>query len=208
MAKRHFLLVANGDLGVNTVGKIKKNSFDKIVAADGGTSKAVQAGIVPEVVIGDLDSCPDEFFTGLPNTAKILKPSQEINDLEKALSYCINKGADSVTAVGITGGQIDHELNNFSVLAKYCDKISLTVVNDHSTILIIRNQLEIKTKPGQIISLIPWGKAEGITTRGLRYPLNNESLQLGVREGARNEATEQTVEVRLRRGTILLIIPD
>ena len=203
-----FLLIANGEVSKRIIQKTAEFAFDKIIAADGGAVKAQKFGLLPDVVIGDLDSLPPNFAEQNTNVEIIQRPSQELNDLEKALIYCEENGAKQVVAVGITEGRVDHTFNNFSVLAKYFQKFDLFVFNDHAAIRLVQTEFSFAAKPGQIVSLIPMGKVKGIITKGLQYPLNNESLELGIREGASNKAIAETVEISVQSGTLLLFIND
>lgn len=206
--KKEFLLIANGEVNKRIIEKTKEHTFYKIIAADGGAVKALEFGLLPNVVIGDLDSLPYNFSEQNPQIEIIKKPSQELNDLEKALVYCWENGATRVVAVGITEGRVDHTFNNFSVLAKFQQKFDLLIFNNHATIYLVQSSIAFAAKPGQTISLIPLGKVKGVTTHGLKYILNKESLELGVREGASNEAIAENVIISIEQGTLLVFIND
>lgn len=208
MNERNFLIIANGTVNQHIVDKTASYRFDAIVAADGGAEKAVKYGLIPDVIIGDLDSLSTKFIKKHPNIKIIEKPSQELNDLEKSLLYCKEQGALRIIALGITGGRIDHTLNNFSVLAKYCAAFNIKIFNENATIKLVQKELLTFCQPGQTISLIPLGCVKGIKTQGLKYPLNNETLQLGVREGASNTATQKDVHISVENGTLLVFFFD
>ena len=57
----------------------------------------------------------------------------------------------------------------------------------------------------EIVSLIPQPEAT-LTTRGLAWPLNQESLTLGVREGARNRSTGERVELEIHSGAVFVFV--
>jgi thiamine pyrophosphokinase len=55
------------------------------------------------------------------------------------------------------------------------------------------------------ISLFPLsGKVSGITTKGLKYPLQNEALENGVRDGTSNEVISTPVSIAYDVGDLLL----
>jgi thiamine pyrophosphokinase len=59
---------------------------------------------------------------------------------------------------------------------------------------------------GSPISLMPLGLVKGISTSGLKYNLQNESLETGVNSGSSNEAAEDgTVQINYQSGTLLLM---
>ncbi len=175
-----------------------------IVCADGGANKAIPLGLTPDVIIGDLDSVTRKtlrYFFGVP---VIYNPDQNSTDLEKALDFLLANGIRSATVIGATGERPDHTMSNFSILLKYHNRLSLRFLDDLCTAEIVQSRIQFRTSPGRQISLIPMGKCIGVTTRGLKFPLNNESLSLGVREGSSNEATGTIVSVSVKRGSLLL----
>jgi thiamine pyrophosphokinase len=48
--------------------------------------------------------------------------------------------------------------------------------------------------------------AKGITTKGLKYSLNNESLEFGVREGTLNKTSAKSISISFKSGNLLLFI--
>jgi thiamine pyrophosphokinase len=59
---------------------------------------------------------------------------------------------------------------------------------------------------GQIVSLIPLGKVEGITTKGLKFPLNDETLEIGFREGASNAILQKQFSIEIKNGILLVFV--
>ncbi len=209
MPDKTFLLIANGELDKRTLKNIQLDRIDRIVAADGGTMKALSYGIVPDVVIGDLDSIPPDVRKKLGGRIRFIhQPSQELNDLEKALIYCRQENAGCVIVLGFTGERIDHTMNNFSILARYDETMNLEMVDRFARMFFVRDRFEYKGKKGQTVSLIPLGRVDGVTTKGLRYPLRDEPLHFGVREGASNECTEGPFGITIGNGVLLVFVNE
>ena len=210
MEPKHYLLIANGELNCSDFKRVDLSQFTEVVALDGGVVRSLECGIPPDVIIGDLDSLPENYLDKFDKSQFIHKPSQNLNDLEKGIIYCIGEQADELTILGLTGGRTDHLINNFSVLTRYDQKTKITVVDQYARILLIRSNYQFRGKPGQIVSLIPIGKVKGITTRGLKYALKNESLEFGIREGLSNVITSSPVSISIKNGLLLLFIhwPD
>jgi len=178
---------------------------DQVVAADGGAYNVLKHGVNPAVIIGDLDSYTDEAPVG----AKVLhKPDQESNDLQKALSYAAENAAREVIVAGVMGDRLDHGLNNLSVLLEYSQHFkSLSFIDNFGRSFVAERTQQIETAPGKVVSLYPLaGPVEGIVTQDLRYPLVNESLEVGVRNGCLNEALATTVTITHRSGALLLMV--
>ena len=210
MEPKHYLLIANGELNCSDFKRVDLSQFTEVVALDGGAVRSLECGIPPDVIIGDLDSLPENYLDKFDKSQFIHKPSQNLNDLEKGIIYCIGEQADELTILGLTGGRTDHLINNFSVLTRYDQKTKITVVDQYARILLIRSNYQFRGKPGQIVSLIPIGKVKGITTRGLKYALKDESLEFGIREGLSNVIIGSPVSISIKNGLLLLFIhwPD
>jgi thiamine pyrophosphokinase len=198
------LLFANGLVTQNQVKKISNIVFDFIVAADGGVSHAFTWGFKPDYVVGDLDSVDEHIKSKLKPTQFIHLPSQELNDLEKSLNFCKNLDINDLTIVGLTGKRLDHTINNLSVVSRYDSIFKLTIYDANAQIHLVRDKFTFDGVIGQTISLISIGKVGGITTEGLAYPLNNESLIFGEREGASNEIVSTPIKVQIKSGLLFI----
>lgn len=198
------MLFLNGEITSREIGKIRPEQFDLILAADGGAKKALAWQFSPRYVVGDLDSVTKEVRKKLPNAQFMHRPSQELNDLEKALQFCREKNVSQLTILGIGGGRLDHTLNNFSVLCRYDTFFDLQIYDAHSQIFLVRDKWKYEGEINQLISLIPLGKVEGVKTGGLAFPLNDEPLHFGVREGLSNYILCSPVSVSVRHGVLLV----
>lgn len=201
---RSVLIICNGEMPPRHLiaPLLRRKPF--IVCADGGANKVRPYGIIPDVIIGDLDSITDrtrQYFSSVP----ILRdPDQETTDLEKVLNFLLENRAGSAVVIGATGDRPDHTLANLSILLKYHRRIALQYFDERCTIEVVHKRAKFSTVAGQQISLVPMGKCTGITTTGLKYPLKNESLAPGVREGVSNAALGTSVTVTVRTGPLLL----
>jgi thiamine pyrophosphokinase len=175
-----------------------------LVAADGAALKLRERGILPDVVIGDLDSVGDFREVLIAEGVEVIEePSQELNDFEKGLRWVIARGELSATVIGIGGGMTDHALNNFSVLARYARSIRLSVRDEESIGYAVHDAIVLNASPGDRLSLIPLPRAR-LTTTGLVWELDDEVLGFGEREGGSNRAAERIVTVRVTEGVVLV----
>ena len=194
----------NSDISVREIEKIRPEKFDLIVAADGGAKKALSWHFFPRFIIGDFDSITDETRKKLPDAQFIQRPSQELNDLEKALQFCQKQSVTQLTILGFGGGRLDHTLNNLSVLSRYDNFFDLRIYDAHSEIFLVRDEWHFSGEINQLISLIPLGKVDGVKTNGLAFPLNNESLHFGQREGLSNYIVSNPIAVHIRNGLLVV----
>jgi len=203
---KNALLFANGAVTEKEIHRIRDAQFDLIIAADGGVRHAISFGFTLDVVIGDLDSVSPASRKKLPETRFIHRPSQDLNDLNKALIYCEAQGVTHLTLLGICGKRLDHALNNFSVIARFDQTFHLTIYDEFSQIFIVRNEWQYSGKPGQTVSLIPIGNVRGVKTEGLKWVLNNEALNFGEREGCSNVIIANLVKIRIISGLLVVFV--
>lgn len=178
-----------------------------IIACDGASDFLKSAGVTPNVIIGDLDSAKPstlKYFSGKNVTIKKVT-DQNRNDLEKAIMFALSKNFRVINIIGLSGKRLDHTLNNLSILKKFCRKARIMIHENGFSGEIISKSTEFDCKVGDIVSLIPLPKAVGVTAKGLKYPLKNGTLELGVREGALNEAVEKNFYVKIKLGVLLVL---
>ena len=193
---------------------------DLVVAADGGLRWAQKLGVLVDTVVGDMDSVDGAALAEAEaGGAEIVRhdPDKDATDLELALRLACDRGASIITLIGGHGGRLDHFLGNIALLAVLPEGVQAQALMGETEIFVIRGhgtreaeqqdgELVLNGKPGQLVSLIPWGgHAAGIKTEGLRWPLASETLPLGTSRGISNEMTGTKASVSLESGTLLVI---
>ncbi len=177
-----------------------------IIACDGASDFLKTANVTPDVIIGDLDSVKPRTLKYFSKKKVLIKQvkDQNKNDLEKAIKYAISKKCRDINIIGFAGKRLDHTLNNISILKKYHKKAKIRIYENEFEGMIISSKVEFSCKIGDTVSLIPLPKAIGVITSGLKYLLKNETLLMGVRSGALNEAVSEDVKVSVRKGELLI----
>ena len=179
-----------------------------LLCADGGADIAQGYGLTPDYIVGDLDSFSGET-TGHIAADKLIRVDADNTgtDIQKVLRHAVELGVNEAVLLGFTGKRTDHLLWNLSVLKAFAGKIDLRLIDEYCDMRLIDRRIRFRAALGQKISLCPLnGPAVGVTTSGLLFPLDNESLIPGVRDGISNEAIADTVEIQVERGDLLLCI--
>lgn len=199
------IIFANGP--VPELSRIQQSleEADLILCADGGANRAMENNITPDFVIGDLDSINPDLRLKLAKNKLIFKASQQTTDLEKTLQFALENSVTKVTATGISGGRLDHQINNLNILEKFSDRLEINIIDKSGTGIFVRDKTVFKGIIGQQISLIAFRQANGITTKGLKFPLNNESLEWAVRDGLSNEIVSNPVEIEVKEGILFVL---
>jgi thiamine pyrophosphokinase len=202
---RSALIVCNGDPPPRALARRLARTSDWIVAADGGANSARALGLVPDVIIGDLDSVSRETQRAFRTSLLVHLRRQDNTDLEKALDFLAFSGARSVTVLGATGKRIDFTLGNFAALWKYSARMDVRFAGEGWTAIPLRGGCTLRAPRGTTVSLLPLGPCRGITLRGLRYPLRNASMRVGD-TGLSNVVVRSPFSVRVRRGAMIVCV--
>jgi len=202
---RSALIVGNGEPPKRELFAACAQEAELILCADGGANTARRYGYAPDYTVGDLDSIAHPLAA---DRLVLVDPSGHLGtDGQKVLNHAVSLGVTQAVLLGFTGRRTDHLLGNLSLLKTFADRLALRMVDDYCDIRLIHRGIRFRAAIGQKISLCPLnGAATGITTEGLKWPLQSESLIPGVREGISNEVVASPVEIRVEGGDLLLCV--
>jgi thiamine pyrophosphokinase len=218
MALAHdALLVADGDVDMALLTELSM-APDRplLIAADGGAAQVLEAGLVPDIAVGDFDSLRDEERARLEELGvdlRLAAPDKDESDLELGLLAARDAGVERITILGALGlVRPEHSVANLLLLADpRLDGLDVRLAGRGSRIWRIGTvdgpgEATVDGAAGDFVSLFPLGgSAEGVTTEGLRFGLRDESLPLGPSRGLSNELTASRAKVTVRRGCLLVI---
>jgi thiamine pyrophosphokinase len=168
----------------------------RLVGADGGADQIVEAGLKPEVIIGDFDSLSDPLGW-LGKTRLIQIPEQETTDFEKSL---YSTRAPVTVALGMTGGRFDHTLAAIDALARYAKRRRVILVDEYDIALGLTDAIIFEVDRGDRVSVHPLAPVTFWRSAGLEYPLDAVKLAPGVRTGTSNRAIEGKFEIYPEEG--------
>ena len=202
--------LAPNDATLKVVREIK--NVNLVIAADSGLHTATNLGLTVDVVIGDMDSVNAKALTDADSQGtKIIRHDTDKNftDLHAALLYAAEHGAQKMIVVTAGGGRLDHQ---FGVIAAMFDprlgQIQVEALWDNSEIFALQGptSCDFSAELEDIVGLQAFGAvAAGISTTGLRWKLNNESLFSHETRGVSNQATQTRVAVSVLTGQLLVI---
>lgn len=201
------IVVANGVMHSH----FTLESDDVLIAADGGLRHCLDLGLQPAILIGDMDSIDEGDLAALESSdTQILRyPTQkDFTDLELALQHALKLGADEIVIVAALGARWDQTIANLLLPASF-PSVKISLLDGSQEIHYIRagEKLEIHGQPGDMVSLIPLaGKASGITTEHLEYPLQGGELTFGSTRGISNVLLEETGTISINGGLLLCIV--
>lgn len=199
-----IVLIAHGTFFNSDKLLASLNTFDQIIAVDGGLNYCRQFHIQPHLIIGDFDSVQKSLLAHYSDIPKIHFPTdKDKTDLEIAIEHAMTRGTE-LSVFGALGGRADHTLYNLSLLTRYPGKV--TFYNEEEKVSALLHKTKIEMSPGQKISLLPInGPVLGITTRGLKWELVNASFDPHFMSIS-NEAMKTEVEISFQKGNLLCFI--
>ena len=190
------------------------DGVDLVVAADGGARHATTVGLRLSRWVGDGDSIDPADLNALAVTGvRIDRVAREkdASDTELALLAAVEGGAGRISILGALGGpRIDHALTNVALLEHPALAGRVAWLFDERgariSLLVGPGETELAGHVDDLVTLVPvGGRAVGVTTVALRYPLRDETLEAGSSRGLSNVRTAPRAVVSLRDGRLLLI---
>lgn len=170
-----------------------------VISADGATNKLHKMGIIPHLVIGDLDSVDPEMLKLYRHK---MVEDQNYSDFQKALQYMQDNAWFPAIICGVTGGYIDHEINNINIFMQTDGNIFITdAVIGYKVQAEIHYNFPIGTK----ISIIGIPECT-ISTRGLKWELERYATKFPGQNSCFNRVISEKLTVIPHQGTALMMV--
>jgi thiamine pyrophosphokinase len=163
------------------------------------------------VAVGDFDSAsPASVAAAEQAGTRIVRHPREkdATDLELALDAALELHPRRLLVLAGDGGRLDHLLSTVLLLAsaRYAHAQVDAMVGS-AWVHVIRGSRTLEGAPGEVVSLLPLVRAEGVTTEGLVYPLHGETLEAGTSRGVSNVFERDLARIDVHRGVLLAIRP-
>jgi thiamine pyrophosphokinase len=205
-----FLIMANGEYGDLDWYRDRALGFDRVFCADGGAGVARSLGIVPDMVVGDLDSLSPadrDCMAGAGVPFSIHPAEKNRTDTQLALELATAEGAAGITIWGGTGSRLDHTLSNlFSAAGVVVRGIDVRFETPDMNIYFVRDRLVVPGRVGDTVSLIvPGDRATGVTLHGFKYPLDGATLEGYWQFAVSNIIVAERPAIELASGILVVI---
>ena len=203
---RHALLIGNGESIPPRLLHDYAKQADVLIAADGGANQALNAGLQPDVIIGDLDSVSDQARKKFASAQWLGIDNPNNTDLQKALDYLLQYGFKKCTLVGFNGGRMDFTLGNMLALCRYVKKLDLCLAGAGWEIYPVCKSKSWVAPRGTRVSFLPLTPCYQVTLAGLKYTLQRTYLPLGTTQTLSNQTSRKHFSVSLTKGVLLAYI--
>lgn len=198
--KRCFIFAAGTFYGLRE----RPAPGDFVIAADAGYRACREAGITPDLLLGDFDSMdqPADF-------ANVLRSPVEKDDTDTmlAIKTALENNCKEIFLYGGTGGaRLDHTLANLQSLLYLRRHGARGWMYDRDFLwTVIENEaltVERTVEWGLLSAFCLGPDASGVDEEGVQYPLRDAVLTAEFPLGVSNHILEPTARIAVRQGAL------
>ncbi len=204
--KNKIAIIANGTINDTNFHKNLLEDTDIIICADGGANNAKKMSVIPDYIVGDLDSASRsviDFFKD--KKTKIIKDTNpNKTDLELAIYLAESLNPNEIIILGALGDRIDHTLANIYCLNQIKSNVKARIIDEKNIIQLVDKQVEIRGKKEDLVSVIPISDIFGLNYEGLKWNLRNFDAKAGW-FAISNRLSNEKAKIKLKEGKILVI---
>jgi len=210
MSINTILIVADGDLPKQGIINHLKSDVDLTIAADGGAVVCRKKGLIPDFIVGDLDSCSADIIETFSDSKIIKLEEQETTDLEKALHIAEEYDPKVIYLISVFGLRTDHALGNLLVLIDFFKKhnVRIKIFDNHGFLTFLKpGNHKIEIKPQTTISLLAFEPIKALTLNGFKYLLKNADFKQNF-TGISNVVLSKKTYLKFAKGILCLYQVD
>jgi len=204
------VVVAGSDLA-EALDVSSLQAADLVVAVDAGADALARVGVVPAILIGDLDSISPRTRSALEAQGVEIIPlpvAKDVTDTEAALRLTVERGADDIVVLGALGGpRLDHLVGNLLLLtSEWLIGHRVRLTDDRHEAFLAHGAAQLVGVAGDTVSRLPLSsEVKDVRTEGLLYPLRGETLRRSALRGVSNSMTKDRARVTHGSGVLLII---
>jgi thiamine pyrophosphokinase len=189
-----------------------------LLAVDRGANDLYRHQIIPDLIIGDMDSINPEVHDHFRELTRIIlyPEKKEATDTELALDWCSDNDFRDILIVNDLQGEFAHSLGVVMLLFKARERgIRAAIFTMRELVFLIPQiyqsngaascrRWSCRGRPRRRISLIPLSDSvKHISTSGLEYPLDKDELFRYATRGLSNVFVDGEIEICYEFGELL-----
>jgi|TARA_B000000609_G_scaffold100520_1_gene76879 thiamine pyrophosphokinase len=198
------LIIGNSDLPERNLVNDLIDSSDKIIACDGAVERCLDASINVDYVVGDMDSLENTTLAELSKMGIEVQKldDQNNNDLQKAINFSSEIGADRINIIGVEGGSNQHQFASYWCLFE--TEVECYIHLSDSIVSMVKNgRVKLSIEKEKEFSIFAIGDCDGVNVSGGKWQLSNEKLTPNSR-GLHNLANDETITISCNNGMLLV----
>lgn len=192
---------------------LKSEETEFIIGVDNGLDFLYRHDILPNYIVGDFDSAPEELVTYYKEETKVpvreFNPVKDVSDTEIALRFCLDLHRKSILILGGTGTRLDHVMANIQGLKAALDVgADARIIDSHNQIRLLDGPIVLKKEEafGTYFSVFPLGGAvDDFNITGAKYPLSHHTLSPHDSLCVSNEIVGDEMEITFPYGMVILM---
>lgn len=197
-------ILGNGDITLPA--SHLHETYDYIIAADGGANYAAQNGIDLDAIVGDGDSIfneTKEYFDDIP---QVYSTDQDTTDLAKAITYAQTLAERiEIDLIGFSSAErLDHTQAAIFCIMRY-PHIIRSVITPTQRVFYTNSEI-VLIKPNALVytlSLLPITKTATVNLQGLQW--SGENIVINSEgSGMSNLMIEERVVIKVEDGAVLI----
>ncbi len=210
---KRAVIIGAGDISVSSI-PLKEE--DLVIAADGGYVYCKMLGIVPDIILGDLDSVEEEdareiaeIYKQDPERVVLLPSEKDDTDTLAAIRVGLSEGCKQFLIYGGQGGRLEHTIANIQCLKFLKEQGAVGYLMDGTGMVLVAQNETVRFKKemeGYLSLFAMDAKAEGVTIRNMKYELDNAVITNSFPVGVSNEFIGEEGEITVKEGTVCIII--
>jgi thiamine pyrophosphokinase len=210
--KKVVYIITGGELGDPTFLREQAalDAPEALICADRGARHLKAAGMVPTLIVGDMDSLDQgsrECYESMGVKIVCHPRKKNETDTELALREAFGTAPTEVRIWGALGGRIDHTLANLSLLVQGIERgVEVRLIDEWCELFLVTRHAVLEGKEGQTVSLLPFvGEVSGITLTGFEYPLTKAAMAVGHPYGISNVLAAKQGVIEVDSGCLLVV---
>ncbi len=209
MSVRKILVVLGGDPPGKEILDWRMEESDLIIAVDSGWHAFRNAGISPDILIGDMDSWMGKESEVPKNVEIIVEKDQNSTDFQKTIQLIFSReDPKELLILGGLGNRSDHLLSNLLVVCKIPQNVKVTFDSRLEWIQRVTadTPLIIKGQQGATISLLPGSPCVGVSSTGLKWELDYQDFSFEGNWSQSNICSSNEIKISVRSGNLLVFL--
>jgi len=182
---------------------------DILLCADGGSNYAFELGLLPDMIIGDLDSIRPEIEEHYRRKGVNFCPypaRKDKTDFQLCLEKARDMYTDEVIVLGSLGKRLDHTLANlYAGIELVRDGCLVSHFSQECRVHITCRDMIIEGRPGDLVSVLALTEeATGVTEQGFEYAPVSPRLELAHPYAVSNVMTGYSGKITVQAGILAI----